>query len=336
MYKNPQLEIHINKRIYTAKSTIEGSLCINNFKNIVVKSLKLFLCGEIKVDVDVHNMVLFNETNNIFDLTLYYDFINNNFLSKNTNNNFLLKSCHKNIDIKVTIPDLNLPSTYCYKETKIIYKLMFILKYIKSINNNNTIYDIVHEEKEINIIPSIYTFNDKYFVPIISNNYMKINNKHIYGIIYYSFLVPNKAYIPGDKIQLELNIANLINIDSYILIIKIKLKKQLVFIKFFDYIENNETIFNYNKKIIYNKYNDIIIKIDDLQIPYNCNYSILPESTNNIIELKYVLKINMFILKNNNLIPLKESKIPIIIGSYRSDYKNIYNLPFIPKYKTIE
>lgn len=333
MYENPQLEIYINSKNYTAKSTIEGSLCINNFKNIVVKSLKLFLYGEIKVDVDVHNMILFNETNNIFDFTLYYDFINNKFLNKNINNNFLLKSCHKNIDIKVPIPDLDLPSTYYYKRTKIIYKLMFILKYIKSINNNNIIYDIVHEEKEINIIPFIYTFNDKYFVPIISNNYMKIINKHIYGMIYYSFLVPNKAYIPGDKIQLELNIGNLININSYILIVKIRLKKQLVFIKFFDYIESNETIFNYSKKIIYNRYNDTIIKFDDLQIPYNCNYSIFPESTNNIFELKYILKINMFILKHEKCIPLKESNIPIIIGSYRFDHKKIYNLPFIPKYE---
>lgn len=276
---------------------------------------------------------MFDEKINLFDLNLYYDFVNNNFLNKNINSNFLLKPCNKITDVIVTIPDLNLPSTYFCKSIRINYKIIFMLNYIKVLNNNKIIHNTIHEEKELKIIPFIYTFDDNYSIPIIINNYTKINHKSIYGILYYSLFMPYKSYIPGDNIHLELIIENLINVNNYILIVKIKLKKQLIFTKFFDYIENNDNILTYCKKILCNKNNNTIIKFNDLQIPHNCNYSILSESTNNIFELKYVLKINMFILKNGKLIPLKESSIPIIIGSYRSNYKKIDNLPLLPKYE---
>lgn len=307
-------------------------LCINNLENIIVKSLVLVLYGEIKINLDINNMIYFDESINIFRINLYYNFINNKFLYENQNNNFLLNSCKKNIKINIKIPDLNLPATYYYDSIKVIYNLMFILNYNR-IMNNKVINEIVEKEKEINIIPLIYTFDNDYLVPITLNKITKINDKNIYGDFVYSIFIPHKSYISGDKVNIELKILNLINVNNYILVIKIKLKRQLIFNKFFDYIENNENIFTYCKKIVHNKYNNNIIKINDLQIPNNCNYSILSESTNNIFELKYFLKINITILNNNKVIPLKEANIPITIGSYRTNYKNIDILPFLPKYE---
>lgn len=294
MHIRPSLGIYIKNKNCIPGSSIEGLLCINNLNNIIIKSLDLILYGEIKIDLDINNIIYFDESINIFSIRLYYNFINNNFLCDNQNKSFLLNSCKKNIRLNINIPDLDLPSTFYYDSIKIIYKLMFILNYNK-IMNNKVINDFVEENKEINMIPLIYTFDNNYSIPITLNRITKISNKNIYGDLVYSLFIPHKSYISGDKINLELKILNSINVNNYILVIKIKLKKQLIFNKFFDYIENNENIFTYSKKIVYNKYNNNIIKFDDLQIPNNCNYSILSESTNNIFELKYLLNVNISI-----------------------------------------
>lgn len=66
-----------------------------------------------------------------------------------------------------------------------------------------------------------------------------------------------------------------------------------------------------------------------LQIPCNCNYSVFPETTDNIFEVKYLLTINLNIDVSNKI------NIPIIIGSYRynENDNNIEKIPFLPKYK---
>lgn len=333
-YKKPKLEINnINQKIFTPGNTIEGLLFVNNFNNIVVRSLKLILFGEIETNFNVNNIIEFNEVNNIFKTNLYYDFLKNKFLHEKNNNNFLLETCQKKVKINALIPNINLPSAYTGKHFRIYYKLIIILDYINITNNTKFRNNIIYQERKINIIPFIYTFDDKYLVPIISDFHTKLNDKIIHGYFSYSIFIPYKCYIPGDKIILELKLTNLSNINNYVVDIKIELKKQLIVTQFFDYLAENENIFIYYKKLIHNKNNDTIIRFNDLQLPYNCGYSILSNSTQNLFEIRYVLKINVIISKDKKFLSLKESNIPIIIGSYRTNYQKTDDLHLLPKYE---
>lgn len=82
---------------------------------------------------------------------------------------------------------------------------------------------------------------------------------------------------------------------------------------------NNETNIN----------NYTIIKINDLQIPYNCGYSIFSKFTDNLFEVKYILSINISLYKDKNKIHLNNISVPIIVGSYKN---NIEKGPILPKY----
>lgn len=327
---NPILEVNIKDEKYIPGGKIRGSLMLNNFMYIGVKYLKIKIIGEIKNDFNFNGIFVFDEKINLFELILNYDFIINNFVYKNNNVNFLLEPCQKNINIDISLPSINLPSTYKSDNFNIKYRIVFILDYINITNNVNK---IVKKEKEIYIIPLIYTFDNNYLIPTILNSFTKIDNRKIYGTFLYSVFLPFKCYLHGDLIHLQLTLDNLTNINNYIVLINISLKKQLVITQFLDFVVNNEKIFNYNKKIIHNKNNDTIIKIKDFQIPFNHEYSIFPELTKNIFEIKYILSINILICKNNIIIPLKKLDIPIIIGSFRSNYNNINKHEFLPEYK---
>lgn len=326
---NPILEVNIKEENYIPGGKIRGSLILNNFMNIGVKHLKIIIYGEIKNDFNFNGIFEIDETVNIFEIIFNYDFITNNFSCKNNNLNFLLEPCQKNINIDASLPNINLPSTYKSDNFNIKYKIVFILDYINITNNINK---IIKKKKEINIIPLIYTFDDNYLIPTILNSFTKIDNKKIFGNFLYSVFLPFKSYLHGDLIHLQLTLNNLTNINNYIVLINISLKKQLVITQFLDFILNDEKIINYNKKIIHNKNNDTIIKIKDFQIPYNCEYSIFPEFTKNIFEIKYILSINILICKNKIIIPLKKVDIPIIIGSFRSNHNNIDKHEFLPSY----
>lgn len=327
----PKLEINTEQKKYISKNRIKGSLILNNFTYIGVKSLKLILIGEIENNFNFNNIFVFNELNNIFKTTLNYDFTKDKFVYENIFDNFLLEPCQKRITIDLLIPNIDLPPTYECNIFKIKYKIISIFTYI---NISNNIIKNIRTEKEIEIVPLIYAFDDKYLNPVILDSSTKINNKIIYGNFSYSVFIPHICYIPGDILNLNLKINNLTNINNYIVLIKMSLKKQLIITHFFDYISNNKIILNYNKKIIHNKNNNIIIKLTDLQIPYDSQYSIFPKVTNNLFEVKYILSINIIISKNNIKIPLKSINIPIVIGSYRNKNNDIDKHPFLPEYKT--
>lgn len=334
IHKNPVLEISLENKYYIEGSLINGLLILNNFNDIIVKYLKIILIGTINNNFNINDIFILDETLNIFRIKYYYDFINNIFIDKNVNNKLLLNPCQKNINIDLQIPKNKLASTYNCKHFNINYKLIIILDYIiiKDGNKENK-NNIIYKEKEINIIPLIFTFDNKYLIPIIMKSKNKINTKKFCGNINYSIFIPYQCYIPGDKIPLEFKINNISNINNCVIKIKICLQKQLVIINFFDYIAENKTIFIDYKNLIYNKNNNnTIIKFNDIQLPYNVKYSILSNTTQNIFELRYVLRVNVTILINKKCIPLKETKIPIIVGSYRTDYKNIEQIPFLPIY----
>lgn len=332
MNKDIKLEIDINQKIYIPGNVVEGVLRLTNFKNLIVSSLKLILIGEIKTNFNVNNIIVFNENEDIFKIILYYDFINNKFIYENFETKFLLEVQEKDININILIPDIKLPSTYDSKYCSISYQFIVVLDYRKLLNSRKIKNDIIYKNMKIKIIPLIYTFDDIYLIPIIMKIYTNINHKKICGIFNYSLFIPHQCYLPGDKILLELKLDNLTNVNNCILILKIKLEKQLSFTKFFNYIIDKNNVFIYNKILIHNKNNDTIIRLKDLQIPYNCNYTILSNSTKNLFEINYFLKVNITILKDKKHIPLKNSIIPIIVGSYRTDYNDINKIPFLPKY----
>lgn len=329
--KNPVLEFDIKKKKYIKGNEIKGSLILNNFTYIGIRKLELFLIGEIENKFNYNNIYIFDETNNIFKTILSYDFIENKFNEKNKIYNLLLNPCQKYMDINITIPILNLPQTYKSNNFIIKYKIVSIFSYI---NISNNVKNIIKTEKEIEIIPVIYTFLDKYLIPNILKSENKINNKVINGSFVYLTYLSFISYTPGDFIDLQLKLNNKTNINNYIVSINISIKKQLIIKHFLDYIADNKNIISYNRKIIHNKNNETIIKINDLQIPYNCGYSIFSDSTDNLFEVKYILSINISLYKDNNKVHLNNISVPIIIGSYRNDINNIDKGPILPEYNT--
>lgn len=327
--KNPVLEFDIENKKYISGNRIKGSLILNNFTYIGIKQLELLLVGEIENNFNYNNIIIFDETNNIFETILNYDFINNKFSTKIKRYNLLLSPCQKNIDVDISIPNLNLPQTYKCNNFIIRYKIISIFTYI---NISNNVKNIIKIEKEIEIIPLIYTFIDKYLIPKILKSENKINNKIINGTFIYLTYLSFISYTPGDFLDLQLKLNNKTNINNYVISINISIKKQLIITHFLDYVANNEIIVIYNKKIVHNKNNDTIVKINDLQIPYNCGYSIFSDSTDNLFEVKYILSINVSLYKNKNKIHLNNICVPIIIGSYRNDINDIEKGPILPKY----
>lgn len=329
MDKIPVLELNIENTKFISGNRIKGSLILNNFTYIGIKNLEIILIGEIENNFNYNNIIIFDETNNIFEIILNYDFINNKFSSKYKKYNLLLNPCQKKIDVDISIPILNLPRTYKCNNFIIKYKIISIFTYI---NISNNVKNTIKTEKEIEIIPIIYTFIDKYLIPKILKSENKINTNIIYGNFIYFIYLSFISYIPGDFLDLQLNLNNETNINNYVISINISIKKQLIITHFLDYVANNEIIVNYNKKIVHNKNNNTIVKINDLQIPYNCGYSIFSKSTNNLFEVKYILSINISLYKNKNKIHLKSICVPIIVGSYRNDINNIERGPTLPKY----
>lgn len=327
--KIPVLELNIENTKYISGNRIKGSLFLNNFTNIGIKKLEILLIGEIENKFNYNNIIIFDETKNIFKTILNYDFINNKFSSKIKRCNLLLNPCQKNIDVDISIPILNLPRTYKCNNFIIKYKVISIFTYI---NISNNIKNMIKTEKEIEIIPLIYKFIDKYLIPKIFKSENKINTKIIYGSFIYLIYLSFISYIPGDFLDLQLKLNNETNINNYVILINISIKKQLIITHFLDYVADNEIIVSYNKKIIHNKNNDTIVKINDLQIPYNCRYSVFSNSTDNLFEVKYILSINISLYKDKNKIHLKNICVPIIVGSYRNDKNNMERGPTLPKY----
>lgn len=327
--KIPVLELDIKNKKYISGNRIKGSLILNNFTYIGIKKLEILLIGEIENKFNYNNIIIFDETNNIFKTILNYDFIKNKFNTKNKIYNLLLNPCQKHIDVDISIPILNLPQTYKCNNFIIKYKIISVFSYI---NISNNVKNIIKTEKEIEIIPLIYTFIDKYLIPRILKSENKINNKIINGSFIYLIFLSFISYTPGDFLDLQLKLNNETNINSYIISINILIKKQLIITHFLDYVADNKIIVSYNKKIIHNKNNDTIIKINDLQIPYNCGYSIFSNSTDNLFEVKYILSINISLYKDKNKIHLNNISVPIIVGSYRNDKNNIEKGPILPKY----
>lgn len=327
--KIPVLELNIENTKYISGNRIKGSLLLNNFTYIGIKKLEILLIGEIENKFNYNNIIIFDETNNIFKTILNCDFINNKFSSKIKRCNILLNPCQKNIDVDISIPILNLPRTYKCNNFIIKYKVISIFTYI---NISNNLKNMIKTEKDIEIIPLIYTFIDKYLIPKIFKSENKINTNIIYGSFIYLIYLSFISYIPGDFLDLQLKLNNETNINNYVILINISIKKQLIITHFLDYVADNEIIVSYNKKIVHNKNNDTIVKINDLQIPYNCGYSIFPDSTDNLFEVKYILYINISLYKDKNKIHLNNICVPIIVGSYRNDVDNIEKGPTLPKY----
>lgn len=305
---DPKLNLKIDGINYRPGNIIKGLLTLDTFSYIGA-NLQLSLIGEIHNNLNYIQIITFNEIYNIFETNYNYDFINNKFICLNDDTKFLINPSHRNININMLIPIINLPSTHKCKNFCILYKLSFKLKYTDISNNRK---EELVLEYPINIIPNIYTFDDIYINPLI---FIKKN---------YTIFLPYQSYIPGDLIPLYIETNNL-----YTNIIKIKLSLiKRIMATNLDFISEEEKIVDNNKKIIINK-NNSIIKIMDLQIPYDCKYTIFSKTTDNIFEVKYFLIVNINIYKNI----LEKINIPIIIGSYSYNEKITENIPILPKYE---
>ena len=128
--KSPIIILNTEKNLYSPGDLVNILILINNFRSIIVNSLKICLLGVIKTNLNINNIIESNEVTVLFKEEMYYNFLNSCFLETNIDKKIMIGPCCKELNTNIKIPYIELPSTYKANDFKVEYNLVAVLDYI--------------------------------------------------------------------------------------------------------------------------------------------------------------------------------------------------------------